>query len=132
MSKYYTPEIEEFHVGFEYDTLGKELNESNGRYEDIWRKSVVDDDDGDIQNPFDNFNYGIQTQTIRVKHLDREDIESFKLDPEKYKITKEFNHYHISEKLMITADENPRWSIRFSGTIKNKSELKRLLKQLGI
>ena len=148
-NKYYTPEIEEFHVGFEYEWKGRV----------DWKKTAVDDDDGDIQNPFDNFNYGIQTQTIRVKHLDRSDIESLGWEYN-HKMAREEHNYEpidcweisidttenkekyytlfiYKEKLYVEHHEYQNSVGRteeglFKGTIKNKSELKRLLKQLEI
>ena len=142
--KYYTPEIEEFHVGFEYETIGKKLNTSNGRYEDEWKKRVVSDDDGETQNPFDNFNYGIQTQTIRVKTLDQSDIESLDYVLHRKDVTMgydEYCHKRHKEVLPPGNDSNlnvilkkgnnvivyKNLEIVFRGTIKNKSEFKRIL-----
>ena len=59
MSTYYTPKAEEFHIGFQYEWLG--INEE-------WIKSDSPDEitlDG----------YEEQAYGLRVKHLDREDIE---------------------------------------------------------
>ena len=36
-NKYYTPEIEEFHVGFEYEILNTDSNT-----EDVWKKTTPD------------------------------------------------------------------------------------------
>jgi len=137
MSKYYQPIIEEFHVGFEYETIGKKLNTSNGRYEDEWKKRVVSDDDGDIQNPFDNFNYGIQTQTIRVKHLDQEDIEYFgweksRLKDRYYNPVFKMHMIHQGTRVAIFYQDLQGDVPRFDGVINNKSEFKKLLKQLGV
>lgn len=95
--KYYTPEIEEFHVGFEYEIkrpfmtnwnkrvffsrlhdpthipnaaceiyeVEKEIKESAGRYNRNTGKVVY------------------VNESIRVKHLDREDIESFDFNLDK-------------------------------------------------
>ena len=59
--KYYTPEIEEFHVGFEYEVnYGK----------DRWVKEGLHYAPQVVTLPYKNL------ENIRVKHLDREDIES--------------------------------------------------------
>ena len=64
--KYYTPTIEEFHSGFEYEFLMQYLNFY------MWQKRVVEPDHRSFEN---YFNY-IENNSIRVKYLDREDIES--------------------------------------------------------
>lgn len=70
--KYYTPELEEFHIGFRY-----ELKESR----DKWYRHVLDADDyithaGVDYNHFEEnmIHYRLEGH-IRVKHLDRKDIE---------------------------------------------------------
>jgi len=117
--KYYTPSIEEFHVGFEYESTTSPTKED-------WYKAVINN----VDDLYDVFSYS----NARVKHLDREDIESLGwavgrlpwqyfdgihnlvyLKNNKYSIN------HIADEVCL-----------FYGTIKNKSELKVLLKQLGI
>lgn len=163
-NKYYTPEIEEFHVGFEFEismtSIGgldivdfskdpiqvDHISKPNNK---IWEKTKV----------FFDTSYGFKNKlirsieqlkeilddgNIRVKYLDREDIES--LGFKYYKThpgttTLEFE----GDKCDITFDSgfSKYWNITithtedgdftyFHGFIKNKSELKRLLKQLGI
>ena len=150
--KYYTPDISEFHVGFECEYEVSDIWESiiigiegAGHYNDIWCFE------------FSDYSNAINTKSIRVKYLDKEDIESLgfiKLpDIEnvfKYKInytthglkdTKEWFYWHIS--LLERSDKYPNLIISnnedydtldviFEGWIKNKSELKVLLKQLKI
>ena len=60
--KYYTPSIEEFHVGFEY-----EISYDGETYQ----SKVVDDSD-----ELHRIKTAIESLWVRVKHLDREDIES--------------------------------------------------------
>ena len=123
MSKYYTPEIEEFFVGFEYEWL----NEEN--------KWIKESSPTEIsQEGFDEQTYG-----LRVKYLDKEDIESlgFKEGSKDFYIVK-LRDYYISVEyflkdkgfyINIGQEEN---QFSFGGYIKNKSELKKLLKQLNI
>lgn len=126
-SKYYTPTIEEFHVGFEYQTLIQEHDMC------VWYKVKVNSLI-DINDVFDIYNGKKENNTIRVKYLDKEDIESFG-----FKITELYGFVKDKwcillrgeHRLEIVRKENPV-DVIFYGTIKNKSELKGLLKQLGI
>ncbi len=126
MSKYYTPTIEEFHVGFEYQSLwGLEgINEE-------WHDEVYSEKDC-VNN---------LCGTLRVKHLDREDIESLGFECTNDHIG--FLTFKKQGCIIELAPKNPNEapvvritrdssSSKFEGTIKNKSELKRILKQLGI
>jgi len=135
--KYYTPEIEEFHVGFQYEELWG-LEGINGE----WLDSIYEEDSS-VRN---------LVEIVRVKKLDSEDIESlgwkFK-DKCQWEIpfTYSFNEMGIGE----VNDVNGGWNLIytkdqwcsivqdcygktscFRGIIKNKSELRRLMKQLGI
>ena len=136
-NKYYTPKQEEFHIGFEYE----ELNETTN----VWHpNSITQFCDLDLVE----CELEQETGIIRVKHLDREDIESlgFNID-----ITKSFqkNELVICETdfgsalneycKIIYNIKNQEANIEdccemalFIGKIKNKSELKRLLIQLGV
>jgi len=60
-NKYYTPTIEEFHVGFEYEL----------KTEGEWVSQTLD-----IDYSLNRVAGGLANNT-RVKHLDQEDIESF-------------------------------------------------------
>ena len=142
MSEYYTPEIEEFHVGFEYEWL----NENND-----WVKE---------DTPIEITKEGFEEQTygLRVKYLDREDIESLGFTDYKhsaydwYKFSKTIecpiaNYNYCGARLLhdrstsgiiimgyeyqFELDEDKNAVNLFRGIIKNKSELVKLLKQLG-
>lgn len=117
MNKYYTPEIEEFHVGFEYYLKG----ENN--------KRIL------------STNCTVDTELSRVKYLDKEDIESLGFEGQKANsVYFKKNGYRLVHwldkpvrittilKLYSDGDEE----VIFKGIIRNKSELKRLLKQLNI
>ncbi len=139
-NKYYTPELSEFHVGFEFETnyMQKE-----------WVKEKLE---------FDDFGFYSSTWEVdscptefRVKRLDYEDIESFGilyrgktnsiinvdvfvlLTPEK-RFTLKIN-FPIS-KVEITVEdaiyEPNNKNTLFLGIIKNISELKKLIVQLNI
>ena len=139
-NKYYTPEVEEFRVGFEYEYFEN----------DIWTSYILDE-------PYIN---ALWNQTcmgkVRVKYLDEKDIEDLGFinwtvewsDPARYYFTKSlldgyesikkgiqlffiFGSYdrdHITIYNII--DEVKQ--ILFDGVVKNKFELKVLLKQLNI
>lgn len=161
MNKYYTPELSEFHVGFEF-----ELRNSSGKVFD-WEKAVVTNpisiDLSGMDNDYEmsTFASDIKDEYVRVKFLDREDIESFGFEavedgstsiytsPDGDKdvgiIFQKQNTYgflgklrlslfktHISL-LIIPEDLTIRpFHIIESIKIKNKSELRLLLKQLAI
>ncbi|MHA2182983.1 MAG: hypothetical protein ACXAAH_16305, partial [Promethearchaeota archaeon] len=75
--KYYTPTIEEFHVGFEYEY-------SVSGDEGTWETTSLNGDFYEKEHEVTylpmrirNSNTKIHAGRVRVKHLDREDIESF-------------------------------------------------------
>jgi len=115
-AKYYTPEIEEFHVGFEYESL----NNNNE-----WVKSKY----GGFL-PFHPQTY-IDKKEFRVKHLDRQDIEEFG-----WKITEDFGYrfYTLNGySLHFYPNEERNIGILLNKfKIKNKSELKKLMKMFNI
>lgn len=141
--KYYAPDIAELYIGFE-------LEHKNPMQENKWKKEVVDSDMWNIaystyeEEPEDYPN------EIRVKYLDREDIESLGFTDKHYdniqskdtffKI-KENNVYQITVYWNMLRNErenliriykgklhNYPYTEIFRGDIKNKSELKKLLK----
>jgi len=123
--KYYTPTIEEFHVGFEC--------EYNDPLKGSWEKVIYTED------MFFGGKRGLTLLEKRVKYLDREDIESlgFKLDKnasEKDLLNLEKDDIGITYKqdcfLIIYKFNRSKERIIFDGLIKNKSELKKLMYQL--
>lgn len=124
-NKYYTPTLEEFHVGFEYQqkTIStKEWVDVNYTHLDKDTKYIIDEN------------------RIRVKHLDQEDIESCGF------FLKKLYYYYKYEESGIRLDffkgenveierfdlDTMEWRYIFKGKPKNKSEFKRILKQIGI
>jgi len=164
-TKYYTPSIEEFHVGFEYEYR------TNG---DDWIKHALFTK-ADLLECIDDLEEN--DNIIRTKHLDREDIESFgfvdvsrtkgnydSTDEREDKVfllkqnypSLKVSDYHNRFVLRIMKDREIRIQRRgyckvgegaypphgcwrycgsshlFQGTIRNRSELKRILTQIGV
>ena len=127
-NKYYTPNLEEFCVGFEFeDSYG------DGEY----AKNSIDQ--LNIKDVIGSF---LKKEVdIRVKYLDSEDIESlgFKYCKKSdlatiYSYKDYFIAYYNSGHISITeiGEMCRRDTILFNGRIKNKSELKRILKMIGV
>ena len=133
-NKYYVPQIEEFRVGFEYEFVNLEEEYIHNIFEPDEYNLIKDE---------------LELGLIRVKYLDSSDIESLGficiLDDvgiQHYRkgnfiletdydlgsyIDGDFNLYSI-----VYNPYEGQYNNVFSGIIKNKSELKVLLKQLGI
>tara|TARA_R110000823_G_scaffold313450_1_gene441119 strand:- start:40 stop:456 length:417 start_codon:yes stop_codon:yes gene_type:complete len=138
MSKYYTPSIEEFHVGFEFEDRHSNYPEEEKNW--ISRLYTLR-----AEYELDTVQDRIKNNKIRVKHLDREDIESLgwvsgesygmscylRTDENGVAIIDGYQlDFHSWELVEIYQESTS--DLKFSGTIKNKSELKQILKQLGI
>jgi hypothetical protein len=130
---YYTPEIEEFHVGFEYEVMIPEKS--------IWSKEVFFLNDSHIDLvKWVNIQDEFTIHKIRVKYLDTEDIESLGwVDGETMGLSGYlFNWRNEDEKFQMYEDReftqiyNWEDQIIFQGTIKNKSQLKFIMTCLGI
>lgn len=132
--KYYQPEKEEFHIGFEFEIL----DDFDTLDEVKWHKLTYGDrvtDRGEMGCPFP------VDSLIRVKCLDSDDIEScgFKqIDPKFFSLSRSETHWLAIQILdgkyligIIDKNKNVDWIPLFVGTIKNKSELKRIIKQIG-
>lgn len=110
MDKYYTPELSEFCFGFEYEALR----------EDVWEKYTFPHPFSycyaDGQEPYlvEFFVDGLK-EDIRVKYLDREDIERV-LD------NTEIIYNFINGILELKINNE----IRYKGLCKNRSELKKI------
>jgi hypothetical protein len=166
-NKYYTPTIEEFYVGFEYeennDFIAGVLEKRPPRE---WYKKILSIENVDKQpNAYKDllfYEMLIKNKWVRVKYLDKEDIESLgwgnyrKSVMDWYEIKKDFrlrsgNHgdkwmlLHdrtnefktiddgdICYNLTIKANIDCQEDTMFEGIIKNKSELKKLMIQLNI
>jgi len=142
MDKYYTPVIEEFHVGFEFESNTFSTSFAVLDFQDptkdvvsestpTWIKETFGLHHFSIWNSSYDFKMVLDDNRLRVKYLDKEDIESLG-----FKQTIKDQYYKDDFELLIDADlfiqiikDN---GFVFQGTIKNKSELIILLKQLGI
>jgi hypothetical protein len=149
-SKYYTPEIEEFCIGFEYEVV----YEDNSVYKYIFGEDL-ENSDGFIPwiSPNTLLTY-LAKKYIRVRYLDREDIKSLGFTDKDLNVPTRFSFYKKADNNIVyeiktywdmdgTKRENlirifkgtlhnyPYTEI-FRGKIKNKTELTKLLKQLEI
>ncbi len=133
-NKYYVPQIEEFHIGFEYELLKKK-----SVYDKEWRFDIIKRifDIKTVSNSHDwaRFNIDLEDKEIRVKYLDQSDIESLgwrfgEICFNDYKLFFVIDKEDKSENIAIYQESLKR--MLFTGNIKNKSELKKLHKQLGI
>lgn len=131
--KYYIPSIEEFHVGFEYERL----------YIDEWLSDApFPEMAGD--HAIENTEFLLDEGLIRVKYLDKEDIEELgfhhwatnhnpKGELVGYELSNErFNITFILKDSFLEIVETITYKPYFEGYIKNKSELKKILQQIGI
>ena len=150
-SKYYIPIIEEFYVGFNCEIWEKKLI-----YDKVWKFRVNKYifNEKQVTQTFFNYNFteDLREGKIRVKLLDKEDIESlgWKRDSLRaYQLTRQI--YNKDNWMLLYDSENHKLSLTvrdpslnlemmiklrttgvFNITIKNKSELIKLLKQLDI
>ena len=137
MNKYYTPELEEFHVGFEFEFFDPDDKD--------WTLTKIS-----CQSELCNWtSYDIDY--LRVKYLDKEDIERFGFEemnnnnPNFGKCFK-YKQYNLRREMntggfLLTLNDLTRTPesynlykeiVLFRGMIKNKSEFQRVLKQVGI
>jgi hypothetical protein len=135
-NKYYQPTIEEFHVGFECEA--KVLIEEN---KCEWRPFIIKQPNYEWMNVHTDGEYKTYTvpECVRVKYLDREDIESCG-----WKYSDEVTYYYTTDISCIRLSlegknnysiyylDNTNTNCIFQGTIKNKSQLKKLMQQLNI
>lgn len=136
--KFYVPDISEFHVGFEFETSYPLMQGSLDNWKKVTLELHTNDDFWSL------YEGDAIPSEFRVKHLDREDIESlgFKVTTEPYRWQFTKDNYMLITGTYTSKEDVPKDIISigdqryddtiFRGTIKNKSELKRLLKQLGI
>jgi hypothetical protein len=138
-NKYYTPAIEDFYVGFEYEFNYTTIPDYKQRGR-TWEKVILNDSVLDIgqdsetedENPFYN-----SLNRFRVKYLDSEDIESLG-----FKHQKEELYYNEDRMLSLEFKDGIATIARvkksslsyllFTGILKNKSELVKLLQQIDL
>ena len=140
IDKYYTPEIEEFHPGFEFESYNN-LDWYHKKDVSGWNK-IVYDKVAYMKHPIDQIKAALGRKWARVKYLDQEDMESLGFE-ETYDDAEGNVYYelggialwtaeHLRENITIIDNVTEREdNAIFKGVVKNKSELKRILKQIG-
>lgn len=151
--KYYTPDLSEFHVGFEYEMKSRFGNGTVKTLEDYnkseWEKHIFSIGEFPyVERTMNGMNPHNHPPAIRVKFLDRQDIEDFGwvfsdnyeysfyfkkelIRGDKFKMCFHLFYFSLRNKICITrGDSQASWQY-FDGIVKNKSELKRILKQIG-
>lgn len=138
-NKYYTPEISEFHVGFEYERLWLHVEPP------MWGKETFYLNDSHIK--LMQYSLGDIEPLARVKYLDQSDIESLGWKLYSQELTNRSNwccFRNTQLELYVQLDNNyfPRLlnfksrggdhTGNFKIKIKNKSELIKLQQQLNI
>lgn len=124
-SKFYIPEIEEFCVGFEY--------ESCHNREKRWYTEISDGSEISFIK-----DYYLPKGEIRVKYLDQQDIEELGWNTLRSNINWVRATKNSTEIIFEKNIEVPiiqifkNMNCVFTGTIKNKAELKKLMQQLQI
>lgn len=144
--KYYIPNLEEFHLGFEYEFL-----EQHGSPNERWVKKelkYISDSENDMYlcdtfAALEGYDRIYLRNAWRVKYLDISDLESLGwkcltefpngfnaglFEKDKFRIAISFNTHSLEVLDTSRLDHN----ILFQGYIKNKSEFKQLLKFLNI
>ena len=135
-NKYYTPTIEEFHVGFEYEEETIIYTDKGWfTHKDLgWEKKIFDStsymENYYLSERVKRGLVGKYNPTIRVKYLDREDIESLGFaQTVEDQYTLDDIEFLIDDDLFVQIIKDD--GFLFQGTIKNKSELKKVLKMIG-
>lgn len=143
--KYYVPEPEEFHKGFRFEILGK-------AYEIGGLSEWVEKTFGNECIVFLSYSKEDYAKFIRVKSLDRKDIESlgwlFQEGVEPFIVMPggsvergiqfRFENYGISyypelaKMTIFCLGESIAPIAMFTGVIKNKSEFQTILRQVGV
>ena len=145
---YYTPTIEEFHVGFEYEHLSSNLPDINDKFFKpriydysmaslLWERKVIDKEGNLIKELVPAILTVIESEQCRVKYLDQFDIESlvWSFGTNDYVFPENKNVTYGQYKLLFNNSELEIIHLSgtvFRGIIKNKSQLKFIMKCLGI
>jgi len=143
VDKYYTPSIEEFHIGFIFEGYNTTSNYPNN---DEWVEFKLELGLSEQWNRIEDY---INNNQIRIKYLDNEDIKDLGYLIDEWFISKgryggtykiKLSDIGFGKKISIYTKDFVRdgsgnyeeLCIIYRLSIKNKSELKVLLKQLGI
>jgi len=154
-NKYYTPEISEFHVGFEFQKketiksgIAHHKNQNKpleiNKIETFWnsivfQKSLLDNTWNAMDYTLKEVAEFIKSDEIRVKYLDRQDIEECGFEYLKkgwgdssliFRHPKGFEIYFRGNCSLNIS--NHYSTVIFEGNVKNKSELLKVFKMLNI
>jgi len=152
--KYYTPDVSEFCIGLKFYAKQKQNDKSTSlawvRDDNIYPWEITKDNYGEV---FEYLHYGDLRESAVVKYLDKEDIESLGFEAmmdsfnkhigeNQYKATSKKGNFNKlkwlskhDDKICLhfvddfKDDGNNNCYVAF--TIKNKSELKKVLKMIG-
>lgn len=160
LDKYYKPSLEEFYTGFEYEEfhdpiryklINEKLNKWNKKVYDINTQLYYTDSN---ENKYSFFNNEIYKDNFRIKYLDEEDLKELGFEDIKTEI-KSYGKY-FNGRIKYNKDKYFKRSLEiycsflknkneiycklidthFKGNfeiyLKNKSELKKLLKQIKV
>ena len=145
-SKYYKPEISEFHPGFEYQerVTNSTGTETEHWIDCVWTEKHNFDELFDVEY-YDGELIKISVpDSIRVKKLDRDDVIDLgfdekienmyhiKVDEYRGERDRVFSLFIAGVTLIYMHRGNGEFATVFTGIINNKSELRRVLKQVGI
>lgn len=151
-NKYYTPTIEEFHVGFEFEykpKIGPWVKINNNNWMSPSKGMQLDFcTEEELLRNINRLDQALKRHDlIRVKYLDQEDIESLGWKLYSQELTNRSNwccFRNTQLELYVQLNNNyfPRllsfksrggdYTGNFKIEIKNKSELKKLMQQLNI
>lgn len=158
-NRYYTPELEEFHIGFEYELIPPigytiiDFEKPNEEIETIWSKEYVKgvfliNDVDPFGGSLPAIANGIKNGKCRVRHLNSQDIQELGfeeiIDKNKWNFLYGTYRKDFSDDksltlrlekdictLAITDHYDYEGHNELSFKIKNKSELKKLLEKLN-
>ena len=147
INKYYTPGIEEFHVGFRYEEYGDFTGECLIRKLDQkWHDQIYDLEFSLPNDILDIYNEGKEITLLRVKYLDKDDIEElgWELITEQIKdyshwcffkfnqveLHVQLNNKYFPRKLNINDKHHQIGNLHID--CKNYNELQIIMKQLNI
>lgn len=121
-SRYYVPDVAEFHVGFEFE-FHSEKREWKKYVFDLFKPMAV------LQNVVDN------PEMFRVKYLDEADLIELgwvKNNHGFFELGQYLLGMHTNNNVLIEVYCESSYDTVFDGTIRNKSELRKVMAMLGI
>ncbi len=126
---YYIPTMEEFHKGFEYERVEMFSTDGGPRQLQYVQKVYKGSEHYYVEG-------SIEYKKIRVKYLDKEDIESLgwkHIQHNEYELGEATLYKFHDKTLTVSVRKNGMLDREVVGLIvKNKSELKKLMSQLSI